>query len=224
MLKDEDECITVLRDPKGCVQFRLYLKMVIACEILDFWIEIELFRNRESMGNEERQKSLEIYHKYCRTSSMHAINIPDKMRKTIKKFMHNQIYNTHMFDEAQQYIYNLLALDCFMRFKDSDFYRIYKGAKVNGSKNNVSQSIYTMALFDHIRTKKERRITNSTENLILYVNSLKKPAKKEKKSTSNILLYNSNNTNKCNTSNYVPHTIATRLWCGMMTKSTIIAQ
>jgi len=223
ILTDEDECINVLRDPKGCVQFRLYLKMVIACEILDFWIEIELFRARESMGNEERQKSLQIYHKYCRPSSMHAINIPDKTRKTIKNYMRNQIYHTHMFDEAQQHIYNLLALDPFVRFKESDFYRLYKGQKsVNNSKLNTS-SVYSMAFFDHVRTRKEKRTTNSTENLILYVNSLKKQTKKEKKSTSNILLYSSNNSNKCN-SNYVPQNLATKLWCGMITKSTIIAQ
>jgi len=209
--KDEDECMMVLRDPKGCIQFRRYLKMVIASEILDFWIEIELFRQKEWMGNEEMIKSLQIYNKYCYSSSLHAINIPDKMRRTIRENISNQHCHLHMFDETQQYIYNLLALDCFLKFRESEQYRCYKGVKSENTyiKDN---SVHSVAFLDHVRSKKEKRATASQENLILYVSGLKKMAKKERKNSIN----RKNNSHIVNTNN-----LAMRIWCGM-TKSTVV--
>ena len=75
---DEDECMKVLRDPKGFLRFRDYLKVVVACEILDFWMEVELLRNGNhhattispSTQSEEKVfRAVYIYHKYCRASS-----------------------------------------------------------------------------------------------------------------------------------------------------------
>jgi len=162
--------LSVLRDPQGCKIFRSFLKSVIASEILDFWIAIELFHDIEVI--EERVRvALAIYDKYCKASSVHAINMPTKMRETLRSNVGANQFSANMFDQVQDHIYTLLSLDCFRRFQESEIYYTHTGLK-EGKFNlkNLKPRCNVLA-------KKERR-TQSQRNLHVYIKCVKDTQKK----------------------------------------------
>jgi len=170
--------LEVLRDPVGCTLFRAFLKTVVASEVLDFWIEIELFRSLDVNDRERTAKAMFVFQKYCSPSSDHAINIPERMRSTLKNYVDNQRFDRLMFDETQEYVYGMLCLDCFLRFKQSEMYNNYKGNSGHILKKN---SVTVLAALDRVRSRRERKSTCSQENLMLYTKHMKQMHKNEKK-------------------------------------------
>jgi hypothetical protein len=99
------------------------------------------------------------------------------MRKAVKQNIAEQRYDAQVYDETQKYIYQLIAMDCFLKFKESESYQQYTGKH---SLFKMRKHAIIFSNLDHVRSKKEKRATDSQENLLIYIKTLKS-SKSEKK-------------------------------------------
>ena len=118
--------------------FRQHLEGEYSTETLEFYNAVEDYRNLyESLEEEEVAKMasemndmvVHIYTEFVKSGGKKEVNIPGKQRAKISKIIkeHNAqpdatttLYPEHMFDQAQQEIYQLMNRDTFERFKNND--------------------------------------------------------------------------------------------------------
>jgi len=139
MLPPKDECLSVLQDAAGCRCYREFLIQICCVEIIDFWIAIELLQNvYHTLPHDDRRDAAKaIYNRYCSNKSERAINVPDRMRRSIKLHLEAGRCDSTVFVEAQQHVYVLLSLDTFARFKESPQYTRYTHLLTSGEKRKL---------------------------------------------------------------------------------------
>lgn len=121
----EKECTEVLHDKEGCTAFKQYLKNACAAEVLNFWIEVELYKKIHNF-EELSSKAHHLFNKYLEFGTETEINVDERSRVVVKEVLQtgNGI-DTKLFDKVQQQAFDLLCSDCFLGFKHSDLYKQY---------------------------------------------------------------------------------------------------
>jgi len=190
-----DECLSILQDPAGCRSFREFLLQAWCVEIIDFWIAIELLEKvHHSLPHTHRRDlAIGIYTRYCSSHSDRAINMSERMRGNIRGALRGGKYDAAAFLEAQQHIYKLLSLDCFVRFKESPQYTLYissltgAGGKwvstsssgAGGGGGNMARKLLFKSrnALDYARSRRELKASKSQENLRSYGKYIKQQKK-----------------------------------------------
>jgi len=168
----EKECYEVLHDKEGCISFKQYLKNACAGEVLNFWIEVELFKKIER-PEEIISKAKFIFDKYLEFGTETEINVDEKSRVVVKKILDDgNVFDTTLFDKIQQQAFDLLSSDCFLGFKHSDIYKQHserpkKPVKPRSGLSNVVHKTLTM------RNNNRRQLTDSQKIMREYFDKLK---------------------------------------------------
>lgn len=123
------ECKELLTDPDGTNLFRTYLKGAYASEVLNLWIEIQLYKK---LGEQDKlqKKGQFIYEKYCKEGES-EVNIDESLRVAVKTALDNNSLELTTFDNIQTQVFDLLWTDCFMGFRHTDTYTNYLLQKNN---------------------------------------------------------------------------------------------
>ena len=118
------DCRELLKDPDGTNLFRAYLKGAYASEVLNLWIEIQLYKN---IGEQEKmqKKGQYIYDKYCCREGACEVNLDESLRVAVKMALDNSTLQQTTFNNIQTHVFDLLWTDCFMGFRHTDVYSKY---------------------------------------------------------------------------------------------------
>jgi hypothetical protein len=118
------ECKELLTDPDGTNLFRAYLKGAYASEVLNLWIDIQLYKK---LGEHDklRRKGQFIYEKYCAQEGENEVNIDESLRVAVKRAIDQDTLEGTTFDLIQNQVFDLLWTDCFMGFRHTDSYTNY---------------------------------------------------------------------------------------------------
>jgi len=95
--------------------FISYLKKIHATEELEFWLEIELFK-RVTECMECMKEAKRIHARFLSDSSFSEINIAGDLREKVDETMESNIWDQHLFDEAQKSVYEALNFTCVRSF------------------------------------------------------------------------------------------------------------
>lgn len=114
--------VELLADEKGLALFRAFLKRELCEENLDFYLEVEKYKQIED--NQELGKRLElIKRKYIEIMAPREINLPGNLRFLI---LNASEANPKIFDDALVSVTELLKLDSFRRFMQTDDWKKWK--------------------------------------------------------------------------------------------------
>ncbi|KAK9765972.1 hypothetical protein K7432_005292 [Basidiobolus ranarum] len=114
---------SILFNRKLLSYFQQYCLQEYAIENLLFWIEVELFRN--TMLSLVPNVAQYIYQTYIAKDSPLQVNLCDEIRNDIPStFVSEEEYipNITIFDEAQEYVYEMLMHHTFQCFEESSHY------------------------------------------------------------------------------------------------------
>lgn len=110
----------VIRDPDFMACFLDYLRTIHAEEILSCWIEIEVYKT--AAATDRVGKGKEIVDKYFDPRSRCHISL--------ENVNHSQLVNAaaqkpdrDLFDRYQPQLWELLALQCYPKFRDSEYFK-----------------------------------------------------------------------------------------------------
>jgi len=107
----------ILVDNGLYVLFNSYLQKIHATEALDFWIEVEIFK-RLTSERECIKMANQIYKKFIDSSSQNEINVESPVKDEINHKINNQLYDTDLYDKAQECIESTLKFSCVRVFVD----------------------------------------------------------------------------------------------------------
>ena len=83
----------------------------------------------EKIREKITEAATQIYGDYVKPGSETQINVPSKMQKAIKAKIDAKEISIHMFDAAQQEIFNLMSRDSYQRFLKANHRRAMKNAE-----------------------------------------------------------------------------------------------
>jgi hypothetical protein len=145
------ECRELLTDPDGTNLFRAYLKGAYASEVLNLWVEIQLYK-KLAEHDKLRKKGQFIYEKYCCSKCECEVNIDESHRLAVKAAIDNNCLECTTFDNIQSQVFDLLWTDCFMGFRHTETYSNYIIQK-NNKPGMTLPSIYLHRIFYYVNTR-----------------------------------------------------------------------
>ncbi|XP_026169617.1 regulator of G-protein signaling 21-like [Mastacembelus armatus] len=116
---------TLLSQKCGQSAFRDFLKSEFCEENLDFWFACQEFKTCDS-PEELRWRAAVIYEEFIRAESPREVNLDFLTRDIIKQSL--QQPSSSCFAEAQKKIYSLMENGSFLRFIQSEQYKVLFGA------------------------------------------------------------------------------------------------
>lgn len=119
----QQECKELLLDPNGTNLFRTYLKGAYASEVLNLWVEIQLYKQIQE-HDKLVKKAQFIYEKYLGDGES-EVNIDENQRKVVKLALDSDNLEITTFDNIQALVFDLLWTDCFMGFRHTQTYSNY---------------------------------------------------------------------------------------------------
>jgi len=168
----------LLQDKDGCHMFRTFLKNMRSAETINFWIEIEIFRNIPDSAVAD-EKAQFIVNKYFDAGSASEINIDGKLRAAVMKGVAASEIHKDMFDQVQQEVFDLLCQDCFMNFTKTPEYASYRKRLQSGSlRKKALTSFLKSHLSSHSNTSAHlgtRLRSESQRNFELYFDHVAHP-------------------------------------------------
>lgn len=131
----QQECKDLLQDPAGTNLFRTYLKSAYASEVLNLWVDIQLYK-QITEHDKLVKKGQFIFEKYLKDGES-EVNIDESQRDVVKLALDNDNLELTTFDNIQTHVFDLLWTDCFMGFRHTDTYHNYllqkKGRETKGT-------------------------------------------------------------------------------------------
>eukprot|EP00038_Savillea_parva_P000040 m.93777 g.93777 ORF g.93777 m.93777 type:complete len:949 (-) comp10016_c0_seq2:14-2860(-) len=110
----------LLASDEGIHCFRKFLKVIVAQENIDFWVDCQGLADLESDPSRLAQGCEAIYKKYLTISSSKAVNINGVNRAVVEANMQKRNFSRHTFAVAQKEIYFLMKRDCYPKYLESD--------------------------------------------------------------------------------------------------------
>ena len=94
-------------------------------KLLNFWIDINLFRFNQKINKSIQILSTDIYEKYMKEGSELYIDFPSNLIEDFQKsyLLFDKSFYTEVFDELSEFVYESLSEYYFPIFKDSESYR-----------------------------------------------------------------------------------------------------
>jgi regulator of G-protein signaling len=102
----------LLESKEGRKLFEDFLKSEVSQENLRFWLACENFK--KSRHSEVAVNAAQIYDEFIKDLAAQQVNLDHKTHTVISENMKNPKLST--FDEAQRFIYQLMARDSYQRF------------------------------------------------------------------------------------------------------------
>lgn len=170
MSNDERECLELLQDPEGTNLFREYLKSAYAAEVLNLWVEIQLYKSLEE-PKQMQEKGQEIYDKYCTEGEASEVNLDEHLRLCLKQSLDDNNMECTTFDIIHTHVFDLLVTDCFMGFRRTDSYLKYKTQRNAKGEGNNAYFIFYSRIRRYYDKKKSEFTDNTFLVLILLTNT-----------------------------------------------------
>jgi len=99
------------------VLFNNYLQRIHAQESLEFWIEVEIFK-RVTSERECVKMAQAIYKRFIDDASTTEINVDSCIREELCLKLNNNMYDTDLYDKAQECVESTLKFSCLRVFID----------------------------------------------------------------------------------------------------------
>jgi len=121
---------------EGYQLFLSYLETEFSSENLLFWDEVEKLKICASGDSKEvlLQTISSIFSKFCAENALLQVNLSHRIRETLQHTIFSETLSSlpienlhHVFNEAQQNIYDLMNNDSFPRFQLTLEYNTYQG-------------------------------------------------------------------------------------------------
>jgi len=136
----------MLLHPKGYLAFAEFLHLEHSEENLRFWSEVQQFRTfaaenkakkrngikrgksaKEAEAEALQERARKIYHRYIAAGSRMEINLPANITNELFLAFTNEKdkkkpVTKHVFDKAQESVFDTLEKDPYKRFLDSEIY------------------------------------------------------------------------------------------------------
>lgn len=127
----------LIYDANMMIIFYEFLKSIHAEENLIAWVEIELYKGSSSGRETRRNMGVDLLVRYFEPSSKTLINIEGVNYKEILKEL-NERPARDLFDVAQRVLWDQLAFQCYLRFKDSEnVRRLFEEPTLKGKKKEL---------------------------------------------------------------------------------------
>eukprot|EP01114_Cavostelium_apophysatum_P009152 TRINITY_DN2222_c0_g1_i1.p1 TRINITY_DN2222_c0_g1~~TRINITY_DN2222_c0_g1_i1.p1 ORF type:complete len:799 (-),score=216.79 TRINITY_DN2222_c0_g1_i1:869-2980(-) len=113
----EDELYVVLKDDHACAEFRNFLeKRGAGAPHVSFWTAVEEYKSLINFF-ERRSKGVLMYNSFFfKTNAMFDLKIPEKVLKALKANITGEKYEQHIFNQAQQAVYQQIKQQFFPEF------------------------------------------------------------------------------------------------------------
>jgi len=119
MLMDSPTLDDLINDPSMMIIYYDFLRTIHAEENLVAWVEIELYKGSVAAREARRNAGVDLLVRYFEPTSKTLINIEGVNYKDILKEL-NERPSRDLFDVAQRVLWDQLAFQCYVRFKDSE--------------------------------------------------------------------------------------------------------
>jgi hypothetical protein len=127
----------LIHDPNMMILYYDFLKGIHAEENMVCWLEIEFYKFSHASKDSRRNTGVDLLVKYFEPSSKSLINIEGINYKDILKDL-NERPARDLFDAAQRVLWDQLAFQCFVRFKDSEpLRRLFEEPTIKGKKKEL---------------------------------------------------------------------------------------
>lgn len=171
----------ILIDNGLYVLFNSYLQKIHAIEALDFWIEVEIFK-RLTSERECIKMANTIYKKFIDSSSQTEINVESPVKDEINHKINNHLYDTDLYDKAQECIESTLKFGCVRVFVDEVLPKELRRKSLQEYASEKNQRMSILQRFTALPTanksiKKYRDIKQKEDK---YIKSVSAGRKKKK--------------------------------------------
>lgn len=127
----------LIYDPNMMIIFYEFLKTIHAEENLVGWVEIELYKCSNAGRETRRNLGVDLLVRYFEPTSKSLINIEGVNYKEILKEL-NVVPARDLFDGAARVLWDQLAFQCYLRFKESDSVRrLFEEPTLKGKKKEL---------------------------------------------------------------------------------------
>ena len=127
----------LIYDPNMMIIFYEFLKSIHAEENLIAWVEIELYKCSNAGREARRNLGVDLLVRYFEPTSKSLINIEGVNYKEILKDL-NERPARDLFDGAARVLWDQLAFQCYLRFKDSESVRrLFEEPTLKGKKKEL---------------------------------------------------------------------------------------
>lgn len=127
----------LIYDPNMMIIFYEFLKTIHAEENLVGWVEIELYKCSNAGRETRRNLGVDLLVRYFEPTSKSLINIEGVNYKEILKEL-NAVPARDLFDGAARVLWDQLAFQCYLRFKESDSVRrLFEEPTLKGKKKEL---------------------------------------------------------------------------------------
>lgn len=138
----------ILYDRVGFVTFKNFLKSVFADENLQFWKDVNSFK--ESEPDQKLYEARKIYVLYIHEKASYPLNVASTTKSAIQAKIESPDYviQDKIFEEAQMEAYDMLERDLFPRFRKSQyFHRLQEGLDENLINQMVKKKTGFLSIF-----------------------------------------------------------------------------
>jgi len=168
-MDNRKECLELLKDPEGTNLFREFLHTTYASEVLNMWIDIEIFKQLDDT-QKMQEKGQYIFDKYCRHGEKAEVNIDENLKTDIKDKLDRNEVGPGMFDGVQGFVFDLLCTDCFMGFRHANSYVTFKATRAAADKKSgFAEYLKKLNIMGN-----RKSLTDSEQNLRTYFEQMKR--------------------------------------------------
>uniref|UniRef100_A0A1I8B5C9 RGS domain-containing protein n=1 Tax=Meloidogyne hapla TaxID=6305 RepID=A0A1I8B5C9_MELHA len=118
----QEDFFTLLSHKYGCMLFREFLQSEFSEENLDFWLDVENFKQMKDSKKQTLQKAQQIYDTYIKELAPKEVNLDSETRMKTKNGLQSIPLKTDIFNLAQNKIEQLMSKDSYSRFLKSEQY------------------------------------------------------------------------------------------------------
>lgn len=118
----------ILSDEELAMMFRDFLRQLQCVENLSFYVEAEDYKRLDS-GASRKDRAGRMWARYFSDEAATPLNVDSKCRQRIAQEL--QSANSDLFDEACEFAFSLLSLDCYRKFIGSEAYLTWLSTSSN---------------------------------------------------------------------------------------------
>jgi hypothetical protein len=137
MLMEVPTLDDLIQDANMMILYYDFLKTIHAEENLLAWIDIELYKSSSASRESRRNAGVDLLVRFFEPTSKSLINIEGVNYKDILKEL-NERPSRDLFDVAQRVLWDQLAFQCYVRFKESEsMRRLFEESTIKGKKKEL---------------------------------------------------------------------------------------
>jgi len=147
----------ILIDENACHVFLDFIHRVQSQEMLEFWIEVEIFRGLQD-GTECIRMGQRIYNKYLKIGSDMEVLADFKSKEEVRKTIDKGIWDRSLFDNVQEKVYHSIVFDCLRVFLETTPLPVGKKKRALTRSNAESSSFKpSLTLIKHLELYREKK-------------------------------------------------------------------